>query len=145
MTQRQQADDAIRLARGILTAAAPALLTAVDALDEALERAHNDPTAKEADEFIDLRTWTTMHDFATRVRRVLDAKGKHDGDCETQDRAPAPTFGPFKDRFLAQAYLRGALDALSGSELGAFGVRLGHPRKTDEEDPAYRERIWEAR
>lgn len=77
--------------------------------------------------------------------REVDANGRHLGDCETQDRAPEPKFGPFKNQFLAHAYLRGALDVVSGSDLGALGVRLGCPRKTDEPDVPYRERIWSAR
>jgi hypothetical protein len=79
-----------------------------------------------------------------RCNRELDANGRHQGDCETEDMA-RPTLGPYTDGHRARAYLRGQLDALSGSELGAFGVRFLCPRKTDEDDATYRERIWRSR
>jgi len=68
----------------------------------------------------------------------------HTDDCEADEHTPL-RFGPYRDRQRAEAYLRGVLDASAGSALGALGVRLGVPRRRDEDECAYRERVWRSK
>lgn len=88
-----------------------------------------------------MRCTTTSGRF--RCDKELGPKGEpHEGECATAE-APRPTrFGPYTNVYDERAYIRGWLDGAAGAGLDTVGRAIGIERALEEDDCAYRARLW---